>query len=44
MAQLDSLRALRCDQSQGYLHCAPVPAASIEKLLALGLAPPLRIG
>jgi EAL domain-containing protein (putative c-di-GMP-specific phosphodiesterase class I) len=39
-AQLDSLRALNCDQSQGYLHCAPVPGTHIEKLLALGLAPP----
>jgi diguanylate cyclase (GGDEF)-like protein/PAS domain S-box-containing protein len=40
MPQLDALRAMHCDQSQGYLHCAPVSADRIEKLLALGLAPP----
>jgi diguanylate cyclase (GGDEF)-like protein/PAS domain S-box-containing protein len=33
-AQLDLLRRLRCDQSQGFLHSRPVPALELEQLLA----------
>jgi diguanylate cyclase (GGDEF)-like protein len=33
-AQLELLRKLRCDQSQGFLHSRPVPAAELEVLLA----------
>jgi diguanylate cyclase (GGDEF)-like protein/PAS domain S-box-containing protein len=33
-AQLDLLRKLRCDQSQGFLHSRPVPASELEQLLA----------
>jgi EAL domain-containing protein (putative c-di-GMP-specific phosphodiesterase class I) len=32
--QLDLLRKLKCNQSQGYLHSRPVPAAEFERLLA----------
>jgi PAS domain S-box-containing protein/diguanylate cyclase (GGDEF)-like protein len=32
-AQFDVLRALKCHQSQGYLHCRPVPAEQLEELL-----------
>ncbi|MFZ0549950.1 MAG: GGDEF domain-containing protein, partial [Steroidobacteraceae bacterium] len=32
-AQLEMLRTLRCDHSQGYLHSRPVPAARLETLL-----------
>jgi PAS domain S-box-containing protein/diguanylate cyclase (GGDEF)-like protein len=32
--QLELLRRLRCDQSQGYLHSRPVGGKDIEKLLA----------
>ncbi len=31
--QLEMLRKLRCDHSQGYLHSRPVPADQLEKLL-----------
>jgi diguanylate cyclase (GGDEF)-like protein len=31
--QLAALRAMRCDQSQGYLHSRPVPVEQFEKLL-----------
>ncbi|HEU5443170.1 MAG TPA: GGDEF domain-containing protein, partial [Steroidobacteraceae bacterium] len=31
--QLDALRAMGCDQSQGYLHSRPIPAKQLEKLL-----------
>jgi diguanylate cyclase (GGDEF)-like protein len=31
--QLGVLRELGCDQSQGYLHCRPIPAESFEKML-----------
>jgi diguanylate cyclase (GGDEF)-like protein len=33
-AQLDFLRRAGCDQSQGYLHAKPMPAAALETLLA----------
>jgi diguanylate cyclase (GGDEF)-like protein len=32
--QLDALRRLGCDQSQGYLHSKPVPSADLEQMLA----------
>jgi EAL domain-containing protein (putative c-di-GMP-specific phosphodiesterase class I) len=32
--QLELLRSLNCDQSQGYLHSRPVPAQQLEALLA----------
>ena len=32
-AQLELLRRLRCDQSQGYLHSVPVEAGELQKLL-----------
>jgi diguanylate cyclase (GGDEF)-like protein len=32
--QFELLRKLNCDQSQGYVHCPPVPAHEIDKLLA----------
>ncbi len=32
--QLEMLRSLKCDQSQGYLHSRPVPVNQIEALLA----------
>ncbi len=32
--QFELLKSLRCDQSQGYLHCRPVPAQEIETVLA----------
>jgi PAS domain S-box-containing protein/diguanylate cyclase (GGDEF)-like protein len=32
--QLELLRTLNCDQSQGYLHSRPVPVGQIEALLA----------
>jgi EAL domain-containing protein (putative c-di-GMP-specific phosphodiesterase class I) len=32
--QLDALRRLGCDQSQGYLHSKPVPASDLEQMLA----------
>ncbi|MDE2051244.1 MAG: EAL domain-containing protein [Gammaproteobacteria bacterium] len=31
--QLEALRGMGCDQSQGYLHSRPVPAEQLEKLL-----------
>jgi diguanylate cyclase (GGDEF)-like protein len=31
--QLAALRALRCQQWQGYLYCPPIPASELEKLL-----------
>jgi len=32
--QLEVLRRLKCDQSQGFLHSKPVPAEEFERLLA----------
>jgi EAL domain-containing protein (putative c-di-GMP-specific phosphodiesterase class I) len=32
-AQLEFLRAQRCDEMQGYLFSAPVPASEFEELL-----------
>jgi diguanylate cyclase (GGDEF)-like protein len=41
--QLEMLRRLGCDQSQGYLHSRPVPAEQLEKLLReRGKASPRR--
>jgi diguanylate cyclase (GGDEF)-like protein len=34
LGQLELLRRLRCDYSQGYLHSRPVPAAELERMLA----------
>jgi diguanylate cyclase (GGDEF)-like protein/PAS domain S-box-containing protein len=39
-AQLETLRALRCVQSQGFLYSKPVPIEQIESMLAAGLPPP----
>jgi diguanylate cyclase (GGDEF)-like protein len=33
MGQLETLRELGCDQSQGYLHSRPIPLEELEKLL-----------
>ena len=32
--QFKLLRLLNCDQSQGYFHCRPIPAAEIDQLLS----------
>lgn len=32
--QLEQLRRLKCNYSQGYLHSRPVPAAELERMLA----------
>jgi EAL domain-containing protein (putative c-di-GMP-specific phosphodiesterase class I) len=34
--QLERLRALGCDQGQGYFFSRPVPAEAAENLLAAG--------
>jgi diguanylate cyclase (GGDEF)-like protein/PAS domain S-box-containing protein len=36
--QLERLRALDCDQGQGYLFSRPVPAGAAEELLASGIS------
>ena len=41
--QFEILRALGCEQSQGYLHGRPVPAAEFDELLGLALQTPLRV-
>jgi diguanylate cyclase (GGDEF)-like protein len=41
--QLEILRALGCEQSQGYLHGRPVPAGQFEELLGLAFQAPLRV-
>jgi EAL domain-containing protein (putative c-di-GMP-specific phosphodiesterase class I) len=42
--QLEILRALACDQSQGYLHSKPVPGEKLEELLGLAaFQSPLRV-
>jgi EAL domain-containing protein (putative c-di-GMP-specific phosphodiesterase class I) len=40
LAQLDFLKALECDEAQGYYFSRPVPARDFEKLLRLGFASP----
>jgi EAL domain-containing protein (putative c-di-GMP-specific phosphodiesterase class I) len=42
LGQLDMLRRLRCDYSQGYLHSRPVPAAELERMLAAQAIRPTR--
>ena len=42
LGQLDTLRRLRCDYSQGYLHSRPVPAAELERMLAAQAIRPTR--
>jgi diguanylate cyclase (GGDEF)-like protein len=37
--QLDFLRALECDEAQGYYFSRPVPALDFAKLLGAGIAP-----
>jgi len=32
--QFEVLRSLKCDQSQGFFHCQPVPVQEIDELLA----------
>jgi diguanylate cyclase (GGDEF)-like protein len=34
LGQLEQLRRLKCNYSQGYLHSRPVPAAELERMLA----------
>jgi PAS domain S-box-containing protein/diguanylate cyclase (GGDEF)-like protein len=41
--QLELLRKLRCNHSQGYLHSRPVPAAELEQLLMRQPRPALRL-
>ena len=38
-AQADALRALDCDEMQGYLFAPPVPAAQVEQWLRSGFPP-----
>jgi diguanylate cyclase (GGDEF)-like protein len=42
LGQLDMLRRLRCDYSQGYLHSRPVPAPELERMLAAQAIRPAR--
>jgi EAL domain-containing protein (putative c-di-GMP-specific phosphodiesterase class I) len=41
--QLEILRALGCEQSQGYLQGRPVPAGEFDELLGLAFQAPLRV-
>jgi diguanylate cyclase (GGDEF)-like protein len=41
--QFEILRALGCEQSQGYLHGRPLPADEFDELLGLALQTPLRV-
>jgi diguanylate cyclase (GGDEF)-like protein len=41
--QLEILRALGCEQSQGYLHGRPVPADKFDELLGLAFQTPLQV-
>ena len=41
--QLEILRTLGCEQSQGYLHGRPVPVEQFDELLGLALQTPLRV-
>ncbi len=40
--QLDLLRKLKCNHSQGFLHSRPVPAEQLEQILAQQQRQPLR--
>ena len=40
--QLEILRALGCEHSQGYLHGRPVPVEQFDELLGLAFQAPLR--
>jgi diguanylate cyclase (GGDEF)-like protein len=40
--QLEILRVLGCEQSQGYLHGRPVPAGQFDEMLGLAFQAPLR--
>jgi EAL domain-containing protein (putative c-di-GMP-specific phosphodiesterase class I) len=40
-ATLRDLRLLDCDESQGYLHSRPLPAAALEAWLTAQAAPAL---
>jgi EAL domain-containing protein (putative c-di-GMP-specific phosphodiesterase class I) len=41
--QLEILRTLGCEQSQGYLHGRPVPVDQFDELLGLAFQTPLRV-
>ena len=41
-AQLELLRKLKCDHSQGFLHSRPIPAEQLEHMLALQARRPKR--
>ena len=40
--QLELLRKLKCNHSQGFLHARPVPADQLEQMLARQLKRPVR--
>ena len=40
--QLNLLRKLKCNHSQGFLHSRPVPAEQLEQLLARQVRKPMR--
>ena len=40
--QLNLLRKLKCNQSQGFLHSRPVPAEQLEQMLARQVRKPMR--
>jgi EAL domain-containing protein (putative c-di-GMP-specific phosphodiesterase class I) len=40
--QLDLLRKLKCNHSQGFLHSRPVPADQVEQMLARQVRRPVR--
>jgi diguanylate cyclase (GGDEF)-like protein/PAS domain S-box-containing protein len=42
LEQLEILRRLKCNHSQGYLHSRPVPVAQLEKLLAMRARDPVN--
>jgi diguanylate cyclase (GGDEF)-like protein len=39
LGQLEQLRRLRCNYSQGYLHSRPVPTQELERMLSAQVAP-----
>jgi EAL domain-containing protein (putative c-di-GMP-specific phosphodiesterase class I) len=41
LGQLEQLRRLKCNYSQGYLHSRPVPSLELERMLA---AQSIRVG